>query len=179
MPKILIINGSLTMGGAEKLIYELAAFAQKNNIVPEVLILDSYEQQYYDQILKQNNVRVIRTRLQSIKHLRAPLKMFKSLYWSVKLRFFANKLYESVHVIGLYNIYRVKNSIRHKHRHLWHVTNAIQNEGGTYNFPENYFDDKQDTVVCVNTYQIDELKSSYAPEVLKCKIKLFRLFIND
>lgn len=167
------------MGGAEKLIYELATFAQKNNITPEVLILDSYEQQYYDGVLKQQNIKVIRTRLQNMKHLRAPLKMLRSAYWFVKLKFFAGRLYDSIHVIGLYNIYRIKNNIQHQHRYLWHVTNAIQNAGGIYNFPESYFDDVHDTVICINTYQVDELKRTYAPEVLKCKIKLFGLFIND
>lgn len=176
MRKILIVNGSLVLGGAEKLIHELAVFAQQNNIDPTILILDNYNKEYYDPIFKQKKIRVIRTRLSIIKNFRAPLNMLRSLYWSLKLKFFANNVYESVHVIGLYNIYRIKNAFNHNHRFYWHVTNAAQ---GAYNFPHTYFDNPNDTLVCINQYQLNELRNHYGDAVFKCKRVLFRLFLND
>ena len=179
MNKILIVNSSLTMGGAEKLVYELAIFAQKENISATVLILDNYQREYYDDLFKQKNINVIRTRLHKIKHFRAPFKMARSIYWSIKLKFFANKIYDSVHLMGLYNIYKIKDTINHRHRFFWHTTNAIQEKNGSYNFHESYFDNERDTIVCINSYQIDELKQHYDESKLNCKIRLFRLFIND
>ena len=176
MRKILIVNGGLVIGGAEKLVHELAVFAQQNKIVPTILILDNYNQEYYDLIFKQKKIRVVRTRLGVIKNFRAPLKMLRSIYWKLKLKFLANSIYESVHVIGLYNIYRVKDTVDHDHRFYWHVTNAAQ---GTYNFPETYFDNPDDTLICINQYQLNELDTHYGNAVFKCKRGLFPLFLND
>lgn len=176
MRKILIVNGQLVLGGAEKLVYELVSFAQKNNIEPTVLILENYQKEYYDDIFSQKNVKVVRTRLTGIKNLRSPLRMCRSLFWSFKLKFLANSIYDSVHVIGLYNIYRAKDTIIHKHRFFWHITNAIQ---GAYNFPASYFDNANDTIVYINQYQEAEF-SNYEKDIpVKCKKVLFKLFLND
>jgi hypothetical protein len=176
MRKILIVNGHLVMGGAEKLVYELAVFARKNNIAPTVLIVDNYVKEYYDPIFKQKKIKVVRTRLSTIRNFRAPLKMLRSMYWSFRLKYFADSVYDSVHVIGLHNIYRAKDFINHSNRFYWHVTNAAQ---GTYNYPESYFDNPNDTVVCINQYQENELDSHYGNDVFKCKRALFPLFLND
>lgn len=164
------------MGGAEKLIYELAAFAQKNNIKPTVLILENYQKEYYDDIFKQKRIKVVRTRLTAIKNFRSPIRMCRSLYWLFKLKFLANSIYDSVHVIGLYNIYRAKDTIIHKHRFFWHITNTIQ---GTYNFPESYFDNPEDTIVYINPYQEAEFSDYEKSTPIKCKKVLFKLFLND
>jgi hypothetical protein len=176
MRKILIVNGHLVMGGAEKLVYELAVFARKNNIAPTVLIVDNYVKEYYDPIFKQKKIKVVRTRLSTIRNFRAPLKMLRSMYWSFRLKYFADSVYDSVHVIGLHNIYRAKDFINHSNRFYWHVTNAAQ---GSYNYPESYFDTPSDTVVCINQYQESELDSHYGNDVFKCKRALFPLFLND
>jgi hypothetical protein len=178
MRKTLIINSSLALGGAEKLIHELATFSEKNNIKPVILILDSYQPEHYDEVFKQKKIKVVRTRLQNIKHLREPIKMLKSIYWLIILKYFANTFFESIHLIGLYNTYKVKNIAAHRHRFFWHVTNAIQNPGYQFDFPESYFDNEQDTIVCINQYQVAELREQYG-KVLLSKITLFRLFIND
>jgi len=178
MRRILLINGSLALGGAEKLIYETAVFARKNGIRPTVLILDDYQLQYYDAVFKKEKIKVVRTRLQNIKHFRAPLKMFRSVYWFILLKYFADKVYDSLHVFGLYNIYKINKVACHRHRLFWHVTNAIQSPNYHYNFPESYFDNEQDTIVCINPYQVAELKKQYGKNLLS-KIILFRLFIND
>ncbi|MBK0378207.1 glycosyltransferase family protein [Mucilaginibacter segetis] len=180
MPKsrILIVSNLLTIGGAEKLIYELVVFARQNNIEPTILILDNYKVEYYDKIYKEIKVNVVRTRLHNIKHLRAPFKMLRSIYWVLLLKFFTNNFYESVHLMGLYNLYQIKALLKHKHRFFWHVTNAIQCTNGTYDFPSSYFDDERDTIVCINRYQINELIAHYG-HALKCNLRLFKLFIND
>ncbi|WP_462267050.1 glycosyltransferase family protein [Mucilaginibacter sp.] len=178
MRKILIVNSSLALGGAEKLIYELAIFSKKNDIKPTILILDSYQAEYYDEVFKQKKIKVVRTRLQNIKHLRAPLKMFRSIYWSIILKYFANNIFNSIHIIGLYNVYKIKKVVTHRHRFFWHVTNAIQNPNYSYAFDTNYFNNEQDTVVCINAYQVRELKQQYGDSLLS-KITLFRLFFND
>ncbi|WP_413666214.1 hypothetical protein ACEN9X_16710 [Mucilaginibacter sp. Mucisp86] len=176
MRKILIVNGQLVLGGAEKLTYELATFAQKNNIEPTILILENYQKEYYDDIFKQKKIKVVRTRLTGIKNFRSPLRMCRSLYWSFKLKFFAGAIYESIHVIGLYNIYRAKDTIIHNHRFFWHITNAIQ---GAYNFPESYFDNANDTIVYINPYQEAEFSNYEKSVPVKCKKILFKLFLND
>jgi hypothetical protein len=178
MRRTLIINSSLALGGAEKLIHELAVFSVKNGIEPVIMILDSYLPEYYDEVFKQKKIKVVRTRLQHIKHLREPIKMLKSIYWLIILKYFANRLFDSIHLIGLYNIYKIKGIANHQHRFFWHVTNAIQTPGYRFDFPESYFDNRQDTVVCINPYQIEELKEQYGKTILS-KITLFRLFIND
>jgi hypothetical protein len=176
MSKILIVNGGLVIGGAEKLVHELAVFAQKKGIEPTVLILENHNKEYYDSIFKQKKIKVIRTRLTGIKNFRSPLNMCRSLYWSLKLKFLANSIYDSVHIIGLYNIYRAKDTIIHNHRYFWHTTNAIQ---GAYNFPESYFDNANDTIVYINPYQEAEFSNYEKNTPVKCKKVLFKLFLND
>src|SRR4051794_10857205 len=104
MGKILIIGNGLGIGGAERLIYELTSFAKANSLKPVILILDNYNREHYDAIFKKMEVKVSRTRITNIPHFRAPVKMLKSIIWALKLKFFARRLYDSIHVIGLYNM---------------------------------------------------------------------------
>jgi hypothetical protein len=164
------------MGGAEKLMFEITQFARQNEIEPTLLILDNYNKEYYDPIFEANNITVIRTRIDSFKHFRAPAKMFTSIYWAVKLKYFADKNYDSIHVMGLYNVYRILHRIEHKRRFFWHVTNNAQYTNREYNFYGNIFDCPEDTIVCINKYQVNELHTEYS-NVIKCKISLFKLFV--
>ena len=177
MNKILIISNRLTIGGAEKLLYELVQFAKKNQIEPEILILDNYNAEYYDGIFSNMNVPVIRTRIADIAHFRAPLKMLRSILWSVKLKYFATKYYNAIHVMGLYNADRVIQTVNHKKRFFWHVNNTTQFFDENYPYQAEIFGNANDTVMCINNYQINEIKRQYGNAV-KAKLSLFKLFIS-
>jgi len=178
MPKILIISNNLFIGGAEKLIFELVTFALQNDLEPTVLILDSYHQEYYDDVFSAMHVKVVRTRLKGIRHFRAPRKMLKSFYWLFRLKFFAAGLYDSIHVIGLYNADKVAGVVFHKNRYFWHVNNAIQFPNREYPYQQAIFNNPDDTVVCINAYQPDELNSQFGEGNIRSKIKLFKLFLT-
>jgi hypothetical protein len=177
MRKILIISNNLFIGGAEKLIFELVSFALKNNIKPTVLILDNYNREHYDSVFEDLNVKVVRTRLQNIKHFRSPAKMFRSVCWLIRLKFFADNLYNSIHVIGLYNVDKVIDLLVHRHRFFWNVNNAIQFPDRTYPYSDHIFARENDTIVCINNYQVDEISEQYGKTAIKSKISLFKLFI--
>lgn len=178
MKNILIISNRLGIGGAEKLLFELVTFAQKNNIRPTVLILDSYGQEHYDKILKAKGVKVVRTRINAIKHFRAPFKMMRSAWWAVKLKYFASKYYVSIHAIGLYNVDKVFDTVLHPRRFFWNVNNAVQYTNREYSYQQEIFGNANDTIVSINKYQQDELHSQYG-EAIKAKMVLAKLFIND
>ena len=177
MDKILIISNRLSIGGAEKLLYELIRFAQANKIEPEVLILDNYATEYYDDILKQMNVKVTRSRIKNITHFRAPVKMLRSVIWSLKLKFFADKFYNSIHTLGLYNADKVLDTVVHKKRFFWHVNNSVQFVDGGYPYQREVFGDEKNTIVCINSYQITEIQQQYGTDYIKAKLSLFKLFI--
>ncbi|AYL97246.1 hypothetical protein [Mucilaginibacter celer] len=177
MNNILIISNRLGIGGAEKLLLELVFFAQKNNINPTVLILDSYEHEHYDGILKAKGVKVVRTRINTIKHFRAPVKMIRSAWWAVKLKYLAAKYYKSIHTIGLYNVDKVFNTVPHPHRFFWNVNNAIQYPNREYAYQQELFGDSNDTIININKYQETELRQQYK-DAIKAKMVLAKLFIN-
>lgn len=178
MNNILIISNRLGIGGAEKLLLELVTFAQKNDIKPTVLILDSYQQEHYDDELKARGVKVIRTRINTIKHFRAPVKMIRSAWWAFKLKYLANKYYSSIHTIGLYNVDKVFDTVLHPHRFFWNVNNAVQYANREYSYQQEIFGNSNDTIVSINKYQEVELYSQYG-DAIKAKLVLAKLFIND
>ena len=178
MDKILIVGNMLKIGGAEKLIFELTNFCKKNNVKPTILILDNFQNEHYDPIYKALNIRVVRTRIGKIKDFRNPLRMIKSLYWKLILRFFSNYFYESIHVIGLYNAEKIVENIKHNYRFFWHVNNRIQFSDQILPYNNSLFGNSNDTIVCINEYQIDEITSQYDGIPLYSKIILFKLFVN-
>ncbi|MGY4537062.1 hypothetical protein ACVW0P_001476 [Mucilaginibacter sp. UYNi724] len=178
MDKILIVSNKLAIGGAERLLMELAIFAQKNSIRPTVLILDNYDIEYYDEVLKNLGIKVVRTRIGAYRHLRAPVKMLRSVYWAIKLKYFAQKYFTSIHTIGLYNVDKVFDTILHPQRFFWNVNNAVQYPNREYSYQQELFGDSNDTIVCINNYQEGELRSQYG-DALKTKLVLSKLFIND
>jgi hypothetical protein len=177
MNDVLIIGDHLLMAGAERLIYELTYFAKANNSKVTVLITNNYNKEYYDDILKALDVNVVRTSLFNTNKLRNPLSILRSLFWRMKLKYFAHQYYKSIHIIGLYNVKKAVH-VKHPHRFLWHVNNAVQYFGGKYDFAEGIFEDKMDTVICINQYQMDELAIQYGGAI-KCKTILFKLFLAD
>lgn len=178
MPKVLIISNQLVMGGAEKLVFEMVSFALQHHLEPTVLILDNYNEEHYDAVFRDMHVKVVRTRLKGIRHFRAPRKMIYSFYWLIRLKFFAEHLYNSIHVIGLYNVDKVAGLIFHKSRHFWHVNNAIQFPNRTYPYHQAIFSNPDDTIVCINNYQLEELNKQFGKGNIRSKIKLFKLFIS-
>lgn len=80
MPKVLILNFCLSIGGGEKLVYELANFVLQNGMQAVILVPNNYSKEYYDPIFKRMNVRVIRTRLSGIMKLRNPINILKAIY---------------------------------------------------------------------------------------------------
>ncbi|MBD1363982.1 hypothetical protein IDJ77_09195 [Mucilaginibacter sp. ZT4R22] len=178
MNKILIVSNLLRIGGAEKLLYEVVCFARANNLEPEILVLDNYDREHYDPIYEQMNVKVVRTRISLIKNLRSPLKMLESVIWIIKLKYFAAKLYKSIHVMGLYNLDKVYHHINHKQRFFWNVNNAVQFVDRKFPYSAEFLGDENDTIVCINKYQVTEMQSQYSPELLKAKITVFKLFLG-
>lgn len=178
MREILIVSNLLGIGGAEKLLVELALFAQKNNIKPTVLILNNYDYQHYDAVLAQKGIEVVRTRIRHIKHFRAPLKMIRSVWWAFKLKYLAQKYYSSIHVIGLYNVDKVHDTIIHSNRFFWNVNNSIQYFNQEHTYQHEIFGNSDDTIVNINKYQEGELYQQYG-ETIKTKMVLSKLFIND
>jgi hypothetical protein len=179
MNSILIISNKLLIGGAEKLLVELALFAKKNGIKPTVLILDGYTPEHYDAVLKEQNIKVVRTRINNIRHLRAPFKMILSAWWAIKLKYFARALYNSVHVIGLYNVDKVLDTVVHHHRFFWNVNNSIQFTDLQYPYHQAAFANADDTIVNINEYQATELYGQYGEEAIKTKMVRAKLFLND
>lgn len=164
------------MAGAEKLIYELAYFAGQNNTKVTVLIVNNYNTEYYDAVFKEMGIKVVRTTLLGTKKLRNPVNINRAIYWQQRLKRFANKYYKSVHIIGLYNLDKTIHGIKHKNRFFWHVNNAIQYPQSIYPFNPAHFADPNDTVLCINPYQLTELNEQYG-DAIKCKIEVFKLFL--
>lgn len=179
MRKVLIVNNCLFIGGAEKLLFELAVFCRSQGLEPVVLILDNYEIEHYDKLLKELKIEVIRVRLSTLIHFRKPLYMIRSILWFIRLKYFAAKTYESIQVIGLHNVDKVYHVIRHPHRSFWNVNNTIQFYNKIYPYQDFMLRNPDDTIVCINEYEIDELYNQYGRDVIKSEIKLFKLFLND
>ena len=179
MNRVLIVSNTLIIGGAEKLLFELATFAKENKIEPTILILDNYQKEHYDDVLNKIDVKVVRTRINNIKHFRSPVKMLKSIFWTIKLFLFAERLYDSVHVIGLYNVDKVLTQIKHRQRYFWNVNNAIQFLNEEYPYSEDIFKNENDTIMCINNYQLDETYGQYGISNIKSKMVLFKLFIRE
>jgi hypothetical protein len=176
MNEVLIISDHLIMAGAERLIYELAYFAQQNNLKVTVLIANNYNTEYYDAVFKKMGIRVVRTSLQGLNKLRHPVNYFRALYWQTKLKHFAAKYFKSIHVIGLYNVHKVIDTVIHPNRFFWHVNNAVQHPEEHYPFSPANFQNAEDTIVYINPYQADEISRQYG-DAIKCKTQIFKLFI--
>lgn len=176
--KTLIIGDHLLMAGAEKLIYELVVFCRANDIEPIILIVNNYTVEYYDAIFKNMGVQVVRTTLSGIRKLKNPANIIRALKWRQILKRNANKTFTSVQVIGLYNVHKVINTISHPNRMFWHVSNAAQYENHTYPFEVTIFKNPADKIICINKYQVDELKNQYGTENIKPEMQLFKLFLN-
>lgn len=179
MRKVLIVSDHLMMAGAERLIFELVRFCQQNQLKVVVLIVNNYNLEYYDPIFKKMGVAVIRTTLQGVRKLRNPMNFVRALYWITILKYFASRRYRSIQVIGLYNVPKVIGTISHPKRFFWNVTNAIQFENERFPFPEHIFQNENDTIIHINTYQADELVAQYTDERIKCKMRFFKLFTAD
>ncbi|TWR25178.1 glycosyltransferase [Mucilaginibacter pallidiroseus] len=165
------------MAGAEKLIYELVHFSHQNNLKVTVLIANNYNTEYYDPILKKMGVEVVRTTLQGIWKLRNPVNLIRALYWNIKLKYFAQRDFESVQVIGLYNVVKMFDAVKHTKRFFWHVENRVQYNENRFIYPEFIFNNAQDTIVFINEYQANELHSQYAS--IKCSTRDFKIFLSD
>ncbi|MDN3548723.1 hypothetical protein [Mucilaginibacter aquaedulcis] len=176
MKKTLIVTDHLLMAGAERLIFELVSFARANHIEPVIFILNNYAIEYYDVIFRDMNVKVIRSRIGSIKGLRNPANMIRTFYWNFILKNRINRLYASVQVIGLYNVQKIYKLIIHGDRVFWHVTNSAQYLDSIYPFPDALFANPCDTIICINPYQVDEIYSQYGLENIRAKLKVFKLF---
>ena len=174
MANVLIIHHCLSMGGGEKLVYELAKFALENNIKPLVLVTD-YLEEYYDGIFRKMNVPVIRTRLNNISKLRHPKKIVKAVFWRLRLKYFSSK-FDSVHVVNLSTADEIKNLINHKKKYFWHVVNSIQYPDRKLPFSSELFKGKDYTIIFINEYQPQEIEEQYGE--IGSKTINFKLFIN-
>ena len=179
MKKFLIINDKLSIGGAEKLVFELIQFSKQNNIEAKIVIIDNYNTEHYDALFIKMHVEIARVRLKSIKHFRKPIKMLTSLLWLIKLKYLSNFLYSSIHIIGLYNAEKVIGLIKHKHRFFWNVNNAAQFENQIYPVNDSIFHDTADTIININKYQKKELIAQYGNQSIKAKMIDFKLFISN
>jgi len=175
MPKILLINHCLRIGGAEKLLYELAIFAKKNNIKPYILIFDNYEKEYYDPLLEEVGAVIIRTRLTSIFKLRHPVRLLKAILWRLRLKYFASE-FKTIQFMNLAHTEKIRGFINHKEIFSWHVVNSIQYPDYSLPYAPELFTNDHDKVIYINEYQSAEIENQYG------KIKLqklnFKLFLN-
>lgn len=175
MSKILIVNYGLGIGGSEKLVYELACFALKNNIHPTILIPDNYSSEYYDALLKEKGATIVRTRLDGVTRLRNPEKILKALYWKIRLLYFGNH-FNAVHVVNLHMAEKIKPLIKNSKRYYWHVVSTIQFPGNKLNISPALFDDPKDTIVFIDDSQVYEIEQQYGN--IKCNKMRFKLFLN-
>ena len=101
--KILIINYCLQLAGAEKYVFEICKFAKENNIKPYVLIPNSLKKEYYDDIFKQYDIKVIRVNIMGLKTSLKKLQLKKKKNIDIIL-FLKEKYYL---LFYLYLIYRI------------------------------------------------------------------------
>ena len=174
--KILIINYCLQLAGAEKYVFEICKFAKENNIKPYVLIPNSLKKEYYDDIFKQYDIKVIRVNIMGLKTSLKKLQL-KTLYWNLIIRYFLNINFKSIHLINLVIADRYKHNFKHKKRYFWHITNKVQYPDSKYNFDPILFSNKNDTIIYCNDYQKTEIHSQYND--IKCKELKFKLFLYD
>ncbi len=174
MKKILIFHQTLGLGGGEKYVYEIAKFAKQNSLKPIVVIPYLKEEEYYDSMLKDIGVKVVRINLSRITSLFRN-KMYYDAFWNIKLRYFGNLLYKRVHIINLGN-YTYSKFVNHNNKCFWHIGNIVQ-YNNVYPFDERMFMDRKNTIVYINKYQVLEVKSQY--KEINCKEILFKLFVND
>lgn len=173
--KVLIINYSLQLAGAEKYLFEICKFALSNNIKPTVVIPDTDKTEYYDDILKQYDIKIVRVKIDRIKTL---FKQgdFKALYWNFVFRYLAGKLYKTLHIINLSVVNKYYSKFKHPNRVFWHVTNNIQYPDAQYNYKDIIFTNDKDVIVYCNSYSKKEIRSQY--KHVKCKEVIFKLFLN-
>lgn len=173
--KILFVNQMLGLGGGEKYLIELCEFAKKNNIVPEVLIFNNTEVEFYDKVLFDMNVKVYRKQIISGK--RFYLSFFKSIFfWNIKYRYLLNFYYDKIHFINLGATSDISTLCRHRSKFFWHIGNRIQYNNGEIPCPIKIIEDPKNTIICINKYQIDELKNQFVN--INCQLILFGLFLN-
>ena len=86
--------------GQEKYVFKFK-FAKKNNIKPYVFQFQLvFKKEYYDDIFKQYDIKVIRVNIMGIKIIKKN-SMLKTLYWNLIIRFFLNINFKSIHLINL------------------------------------------------------------------------------
>ncbi|MGV0947810.1 hypothetical protein ACTS93_11805 [Empedobacter falsenii] len=172
--RVLIINYCLSLGGGEKLVYEMSKLCYQQKIKLTVLIPNKLEKEYYDDKLKEMGIKVVRIHIGSIKEV-VKSRHMESIYWYFILRFFLNLYFNTVHIFNLSiaNIYL--NKINHAKRFIWHITNMIQYKNNKLPFNKNIFSNEKDTIVFINKYQLNELESQYGK--IKTKIVNFKLFL--
>lgn len=175
MNRTLIVNSTLSIGGGEKLVYELALFAKENNIQPTVLILNNMKLEYYDEILKSIGVNVVRIPLDRISKYRNPIKLAYFYWWRFLLR---NPLgiFNSVHIINLHNAQRFYDSIQHSRRFFWHIANAAQYPNRLYDYEPKIFNQPTDSIVYINDYEKEEIREQYGK--IKAKEIMLKLFLK-
>lgn len=176
MSKVLIVNFCLSVGGGEKLVYELANFALQNDKQPVILIPNNYKKEYYDPIFKKMGIKVIRTRLSQIATLRHPINILKAIYWRLRFQYFSKKEFSSVHVINLSTAEMVHDIIKHDHRYYWHICNVKQYVEGEMPYPRKLFSNPKDSLVLINDFQESEINSDYGS--VPCKKVRFKLFVS-
>lgn len=176
MPKVLIVNFCLSVGGGEKLVYELVNFALKNGKQPVILVPNNFNKEYYDPIFKNMGVKVIRTRLAEITSLRHPVNILKAIYWRLRFQYFSKKEFSSVHVVNLSTAEMVHDIIPHNNRYYWHIGNVMQYVEGEIPYERRMFSNPDDTLVMINRYQEIEFNQRYGD--LPCKRIHFKLFLS-
>ncbi|MDR2121883.1 MAG: hypothetical protein LBP34_02045 [Flavobacteriaceae bacterium] len=169
------MNSTLMVGGGEKLLYELALFARSQGYGVDVLILNNFRKEYYDDILTDLGVGVYR--ISSHKH--NILKHPSNFKWKMTLKYFLAKKYSSTIIVNLSFAKKVLDMIRKPNNiHIWHISNIAQYKHIDNRFPydESILKDERLNLWLINKYQKEELEAQYGQ--LKCKIHEFKLFLN-
>jgi hypothetical protein len=177
--KVLIITSSLSIGGGEKLCYELALFCKKNGFEPIILVLNSKDKEHYDEVLQKIGARVIRVEIYNIRGLRNLKKIILALFWKYYLLNINEQYFHSTQVIGISLLTKLVtlgliDSTKVK---TWHITNKVQYGGSKLAFPAFHFCNPYNHFILINKYQKEEILADY--ESVYCKFTDFKIFVNQ
>ncbi len=175
MKRILIVNQTLMVGGGEKLLYELVVFALSQGYKVDVLILDNFREEYYDQILTDLGASIHRIP----SNWRKMKKTWYFLKWHIRLRYFLKNKYSSTIIINLDFSKKVLRLIRKPNSiHIWHISNLAQYRFNNNLLPydKNILKNETYNLWLINKYQKEELEEQEGE--IKCKIHDFKLFLN-
>ncbi|MDX8568435.1 hypothetical protein OZ668_10580 [Elizabethkingia sp. HX XZB] len=169
--KILLVHHTLGLGGGEKLVYELAKSFIRERCYVEILILGDEKPEYYDKLLEELSVNIIRINYKGNKTILS----WKFLKQCIKIKLL--RRYDSYVIVNIHNAFRMIKILGSNAKiNVWHVGNAIQYKDRKLGYPSFFFKMPTVRLWLINKYQKIELEQEYGE--IKNEIVYFKLFIN-